>query len=82
MTLTQFIRQTADMASRSGGTVNIDSRFGTVAIEWDSGECFLQGDEGDSFIEKVRDMWNTTGDTTEEECALCEAWPYIENLSE
>lgn len=80
--LTHFIRQSASRARRSGGEVTITTQIPTVLIEWDLGECLLQGHEADDFIDKVRDMWAHVGDVTQEECALCEAWAYIETLSD
>jgi len=79
--LTSIIQQTAELVRNSGGRVVLDSAYSTVAIDWDGGECFMQGDEAVQFIESVTAMWEAAGDATIDDCELCEAWPYIENLS-
>ncbi len=79
--LTDIIRQTAQLSANSGGTVDLSPHLSTVAISWGDGcECFMQGQEADEFNDRVRALWEESGDTTMEDCALCEAWPYIESL--
>ena len=79
--LTDIIRQTAQLSTNSGGSVDMRPHLSTVAISWGDGcECFMQGQEADEFNDRVRALWEKSGDTTMEDCALCEAWPYIENL--
>ena len=80
--LTSIIQQNADLARNSGGRVALDSAYSTVAIEWDGGECFMQGDEAAQFIDAVIALWEAAGDATIDDCELCEAWPYIETISD
>lgn len=80
MNLSTYIRQTAQLSSNSGGTVDLSAHLSMVSITWGDGyECFMQGHEADEFCDRVRALWEKSGDTTMEDCALCEAWPYIEN---
>lgn len=81
MNLSHYIQQTAQLSANSGGTVDMRPHLSMVSISWGDGcECFMQGQDADEFNDRVRALWEKSGDTTMEDCALCEARPYIENL--
>ncbi len=79
---TRFIRQAAQFALNSGASVDLDSSYSTVSIDWaDGGECFMQGDEADTFIDEVRALCKRYPSLDEDTAALALAWPYVENLT-
>lgn len=80
MEMKDIIEQQATLALNSGGVVTINRHFGTVAIDWTGGECFMQGDEADQFIDAVDALSDNNPDVDFDKCALSEAWPYIETL--
>ena len=81
MTLSGVIKHTAQLARNSGASVDARAHLSVVAISWADGECFMQGADADQFITAVRLLSEAAPDVTIEDCELCEAWPYIENLS-
>lgn len=81
MDIKDIIEQQAALALNSGATVMIDRHYGTVSIDWDEGQCFLQYDDADRFISRTDALWRENPETGRGECDLCEAWQYIESLS-
>jgi DNA-binding NarL/FixJ family response regulator len=78
---TKYIREAAERCRASGVTVDIDSRFPTVAIDAPGADgVFMQGDEADTFIEEVRALCKRYPSLDEDTAALALAEPYAENL--
>jgi hypothetical protein len=78
---TKFIREAAARQRASGVTVDIDSRFPTVAIDAPGEDgVFMQGDEADTFIEEVRALCKRFPSLDEDTAALALAGPYAETL--
>jgi hypothetical protein len=78
---TKFIREAAARCRASGVTVDIDSRFPTVAIDAPGEEgVFMQGDDADNFIEEVRALCKRYPSLDEDTAALALADPYAETL--
>ena len=76
---TKFIRAAAARCRASGVTVDIDSRFPTVAIDAPGEDgVFMQGDEADNFIGEVRALCKRYRSLDEDTAALALAEPYAE----
>lgn len=78
---TRYIRQAAEFARASGCIVECDSSMGTVSIVADGVDCFMQGDDADTFIGEVRSMCKRYPSLPEDVAELCLANHYIECLS-
>lgn len=77
----RYIREAAARCRASGVTVDIDSRFSTVAIDAPGEDgVFMQGDEAENFIEEVRALCKRYPSLDEDTAALALAEPYAETL--
>lgn len=83
-TLESIIHNQAEFVSKSGYSVEVDSRMDTVSITHESGDedlsIFLQGNDGAKFIRKANEIWEEIETITEEDSHLAEAKQYIESL--
>ena len=71
MNMSDIVRATA--ARMAEVEIDVDTAFGSVAI----GEyAFMQGDEADDFIAAAKELWESCGDVTMDECYACLAEPY------
>ena len=78
---TKFIREAAARCRASGVTVDIDSRFPTVAIDAPGADgVFMQGDEAESFVSEVEALCRRYRSLDEDTAALAIAEPYAETL--
>lgn len=85
MKLIDILKQQAEYTRNSGVEVDIDEPMGTVNIfETHNPDCcvFLQGDEGYTWIDEWREIWEKVGDLGLDECALAQAYPYLDILAE
>lgn len=75
MTLTEIVKATA--ARMKDANVDFDRSMSTVTISTDGQEdIFMQGEGADQFLTELDDLYEKTGDCTEDECALALAEPY------
>lgn len=79
---TRYIREAAERSRASGVTVDCDSSYSTVAIDWpDSEGCFMQGDEADAFIAERDALCKRFRSLEFSVAELALAEPYVECLS-
>jgi len=88
MTLIEIYEQQAKYVRDSGYIVAVNSPFSWVSIKPsnpnnppdDKDEIFLQGDEADTFINGVEEMWEAVQHMDREAVELAYAYPYLECL--
>ena len=74
--------EAAAMAFDSGASVDADSSFSTVSIDWDDGgEAFLQGEEADELIQEIEDLWKKYPKLPRSVAERAIVWPIIESYS-
>jgi len=79
MTLTEIVKATA--ARMKDVAVYLDRNMDNVLISTPGQEdIYMQGDDAVQFLTELDDLYEKTGDCTEDECALTLAAPYAENL--
>jgi len=76
---TRFIHEAAKRFINSGGTVDWDSAYSTVAISCpDCEDRFMQGEEADTFIDEMRATCKRFPSLDEYTAACAMAEPYTE----
>lgn len=81
MELSEILKRQARYVRYSGYKIEINSIFSWVGIiERESNKTlvFLEGEEANSFINKVNQLWKETGNLDKEVIAEALAKPYIE----
>lgn len=79
---TKFIHAAADRARAGGVSVDWNTRYSTVSIDWPGDSAFLQGDEADDFLREIDALCKRFRSLDEYTAALALAEPIVDTLSD